>query len=169
MRRVQVEASLSPLWVKSRHFAVQSACPLYPPIADIVSGAKENWPAEGSGRSTGHAPAPEGEPTQAANALFVFFRARPDLVVFRLGVHDLIRVILHGAGDPLDAGKLIGALSFPKIISGCIGDVELRQHHRTDGLLDARAHLFVMPGAYALDCNTPHRRKEFVAGAFRQR
>ena len=70
--------------------------------------------------------------------------------------------------------NVIRALSFPKIISGYIGDVALprqesRQHHRTDGLLDARAHLFVMPGAYALDCNIPHRRKEFVAGAFRQR
>src|SRR6516225_1929444 len=27
-----------------------------------------------------------------------------------------------------------------------------------------RAHLSVMPSACALDCNTPHRRKEFAAG-----
>src|SRR5262249_30392631 len=65
-------------------------------------------------------------------------------------------------------------LSFPKIISGCIGDVALprqesRQRHQTVGLLDARAHLFVMPSACALDCNTPHRRKEIGAGAPRRR
>jgi hypothetical protein len=29
------------------------------------------------------------------------------------------------------------------------------------GRLDARAHLSVMPSASALDCNTPHRHKEF--------
>ena len=45
----------------------------------------------------------------AANALFVFVRARPDSVVCRLRVHDLIRVILHGARALLDGLKLIGA------------------------------------------------------------
>jgi hypothetical protein len=38
----------------------------------------------------------------------------------------------------------MGILSFPNIISGCIGDVALprqesRQRHQTVGLLDARA------------------------------
>ena len=65
-------------------------------------------------------------------------------------------------------------LSFPKIISGRICDAaqprsELRQWHQIVGLLGARAHLFVMPSGYALDCNTPHRRKEFAAGALRRR
>ena len=32
------------------------------------------------------------------------------------------------------------------------------------GRLDARGHLSVMPSASALDCNTPHRQKEFAAG-----
>jgi hypothetical protein len=45
----------------------------------------------------------------AANTLFVFFRAWPDAVVRSLRVHDLIRVILHGARYPLDAVKLFGA------------------------------------------------------------
>jgi hypothetical protein len=41
-------------------------------------------------------------------------------------------------------------LSFPKIISGCIGDAaqprsEWRQWRQIVGLLGARAHLFVMP------------------------
>jgi hypothetical protein len=44
--------------------------------------------------------------TQQEN-LFVFVRARPDAVVSRLRVHDLIRIILHGTRDPLDAVKLI--------------------------------------------------------------
>jgi hypothetical protein len=35
----------------------------------------------------------------------------------------------------------------------------------TVGLLDARAHLSVMPGAYAPDCNTPHMKQELAAGA----
>jgi hypothetical protein len=50
-------------------------------------------------------------------------------------------------------------LSFPKIISGRIGDVaqprsEWRQWRQIVGLLGARAHLSVMPSACALDCNT---------------
>src|SRR5450759_492197 len=65
-------------------------------------------------------------------------------------------------------------LSFPKIISGRICDAaqprsELRQWHQIVGLLGARAHLSVMPSGYALDCNTPHSRKEFAAGALRRR
>jgi heme/copper-type cytochrome/quinol oxidase subunit 1 len=55
-------------------------------------------------------------------------------------------------------------LSFPKIISGRIGGAvqpgsEWRQWRQIVGLLDARAHLSVMPSACALDCNTPHKRK----------
>ncbi len=55
-------------------------------------------------------------------------------------------------------------LSFPKIISGRIGGAvqprsEWRQWRQIAGRLDARAHLSVMPSACALDCNTPHRRK----------
>ena len=65
-------------------------------------------------------------------------------------------------------------LSFPKIISGRIGGAvqpgsEWRQWRQIVGLLDAKAHLSVMPSACALDCNTPHRRKEFAAGASRRR
>src|SRR5664280_2484717 len=65
-------------------------------------------------------------------------------------------------------------LSFPKIISGRIGDAaqprsEWRQWRQIVGLLDARAHLFVMPSACALDCNTPHKRQELAAGAAHQR
>src|ERR1019366_8016203 len=46
-------------------------------------------------------------------------------------------------------------LSFPKIISGRICDAaqprsELRQWRQIVGLLDARAHLSLMPNAYAL-------------------
>jgi hypothetical protein len=56
-------------------------------------------------------------------------------------------------------------LSLPKIISGRICDAaqprsELRQWRQIVGLLDARAHLFVMPDGYALDCNMPHSRNE---------
>ena len=72
------------------------------------------------------------------------------------------------------AGLRIGriVLSFPKIISGRIGGAvqpgsEWRQWRQIVGLLDARAHLSVMPSAGALDCNTPHKRKEFAAGASR--
>src|SRR5450830_716991 len=39
----------------------------------------------------------------------------------------------------------------------------------TVGLLDARAHLSVMPSACAPDCNTPHTKQELVAGAPRRR
>src|SRR5271169_5468238 len=65
-------------------------------------------------------------------------------------------------------------LSFPKIISRRIGDAvqpgsEWRQWRQIVGLLDARAHLSVMPSACALDCNMPHKRKEFAAGASRRR
>ena len=65
-------------------------------------------------------------------------------------------------------------LSFPKIISGRIGGAvqpgsEWRQWRQIVGRLDARAHLSVMPGVCALDCNTPHRRKELAAGAPRRR
>ena len=63
-------------------------------------------------------------------------------------------------------------LSFPTIISGRIGGAvqpgsEWRQWRQIVGLLDARAHLSIMPSACALDYNTPHKRKEFAAGAFR--
>ena len=65
-------------------------------------------------------------------------------------------------------------LSFPKIISGRIDDAvrprsEWRQWLQTVGRHDARAHLSVMPNACTLDCNTPHRRKEFAASAPRRR
>src|SRR5690242_3453928 len=65
-------------------------------------------------------------------------------------------------------------VSFPKIISGRIGDAvqprsEWRQWRQIVGLLDARAHLSVMPSACALDCNMPHRWKEFGAGASHRR
>ena len=72
--------------------------------------------------------------------------------------------------------KVVGreALSFPKIISGRIDDVarpglESLQWRQTVGRLDVTAHLFVMPSAYALDCNTLHRRKESGVGAPRRR
>ena len=63
-------------------------------------------------------------------------------------------------------------LSLPKIISGRIGGAvqpgwEWRGWRQSVGPLDARVHLSVMPSACALDCNTPHRRKEFAAGASR--
>jgi hypothetical protein len=63
-------------------------------------------------------------------------------------------------------------LSLPKIISGRIGGAvqpgsEWRGWCQNVGLLDARAHLSVMPSACALDCNTTHKRKELAAGASR--
>ena len=65
-------------------------------------------------------------------------------------------------------------LSFPKIISGRIGDaalprLEWREWCQTVGLHDARVRLSVMPSVCALDCNTLHRRKGFAAGAPRRR
>ena len=65
-------------------------------------------------------------------------------------------------------------LSFPKIISERIDDVirpilGRRQWLQIAGRLDAKAHLSVMPGAGALDCNRPHRRKVSAADAPRQR
>ena len=61
-----------------------------------------------------------------------------------------------------------GRLSFPKIISGRIDGAvqpgsEWRGWCRIVGLPDARAHLSAMPSAGALDCNTPHKRKELAA------
>ncbi len=63
-------------------------------------------------------------------------------------------------------------LSFPKIISGRIGGGVQpgwgwRRWRQSVELLDVTAHLSVMPSACALDCNTPHKRKEFAAGASR--
>jgi hypothetical protein len=71
-------------------------------------------------------------------------------------------------------GDLANRLSFPKIISGHIGGavqpgLEWQGWRQSVGLLDEKAHLSVMPGACALDCNTPHRRKELAAGAPRRR
>jgi hypothetical protein len=43
------------------------------------------------------------------------------------------------------------------------------QRHQTVGLLDAMAHLSVMPSACAPDCNTPHTKQELAAGATRHR
>ena len=65
-------------------------------------------------------------------------------------------------------------LSFPKIISGRIGGAvqpgwEWWQWRQIVGPLDAKAHLSLMPSGCALDCNTPHRRKELAAGAPRRR
>jgi hypothetical protein len=73
-----------------------------------------------------------------------------------------------------ETGGELQLLSFPKIISGRIGDAvqprsEWRQWRQIVGLLDAMAHLSVMPSACALHCNMPHRCKEFGAGASRQR
>jgi hypothetical protein len=63
-------------------------------------------------------------------------------------------------------------LSFPKIISGRIGGAVQpgsgwRQWRQIVGLRDVAAHLSAMPSACALDCNTPHKRKEFAASASR--
>jgi hypothetical protein len=82
-----------------------------PPKADIDPGAKENWPVDGSGRSAGGArPGPgKSQPQQRSFSLFAFVRTGYDAVVCSLRVHDLIRVILHGARDLLDAIKLFGA------------------------------------------------------------
>ena len=77
--------------------------------------------------------------------------------------------------SPVDKGNRCGSPpSFPKIISGCIDDVirpilEWRQWLQIAGRLDAKVHLSVMSNACALDCNRPHRRKEFAADAPRQR
>src|ERR1035437_1001158 len=65
-------------------------------------------------------------------------------------------------------------LSFPKIISGRIGDAALprsewRQWCQIVGLLDARVHLSVMPSECASDCNTPHTKQAPAAGATHQR
>src|SRR5215207_5887238 len=59
-------------------------------------------------------------------------------------------------------------LSFPKIISGRSDDVirpilGCRQWLQIAGRRDVKAHLSLMPGACALDCNRPHRRKEYAA------
>src|SRR5262249_19922353 len=75
----------------------------------------------------------------------------------------------------LSAGQLCNrVLSFPKIISGRNGDASRtrlgwRQWRRTAGLPDPAACLCPMPSAYGPDCNTPHKKKEFAAGAIRQR
>jgi hypothetical protein len=53
--------------------------------------------------------ASEGTGRRSNERLFAFVRARADAIVRRLCVHNLIRVIFHGARDPLDAVKLIGA------------------------------------------------------------
>jgi hypothetical protein len=63
-------------------------------------------------------------------------------------------------------------LSLAKIISGRVGGavqpgLESRGWRQSVGLLDVTADLSVMPSASALDCNTPHMRKEFAAGASR--
>jgi hypothetical protein len=63
-------------------------------------------------------------------------------------------------------------LSFPKIISGRIGDAapprsKWRQWRQIVELLDAKAHLSLMPSACALGCNKLRMRKEFAAGASR--
>jgi hypothetical protein len=83
-----------------------------------------------------------------------------------VGIGTAMVMWLTGTGDPI--------LSFPKIISGRIGGAvqpgsEWRQWRQIVGLLDARVHLSVMPSASVLDCNTPHMRKEFAAGAPRRR
>jgi len=44
-----------------------------------------------------------------------------------------------------------------------------RQSCQTVGLLDARAHLSLMPSVRAPGCNTPDRRKELAAGVPSQR
>src|SRR5262245_28639839 len=46
---------------------------------------------------------------------------------------------------------------------------EWQQWRRIAAPIDARAHLSVKTGAYVIDCNTPHRRKELAAGVPRQR
>jgi hypothetical protein len=60
-------------------------------------------------------------------------------------------------------------LSFPKIISGRIGDAVQPRSEWRRWLLDATAHLSVMPSVCAFDCNTPHTKQELVAGAAHQR
>src|SRR5262245_11417170 len=65
-------------------------------------------------------------------------------------------------------------MSFPKIISGRNGGASRtrlgwRQWRRTAGLPDPAACLCPRPSAYGPDCNTPHKKKEFAAGAIRQR
>jgi Sigma-70 factor, region 1.1/Sigma-70 factor, region 1.2 len=72
--------------------------------------------------------------------------------------------------DELNEGKV----SFPKIISGhnngaARTGLGWRQWYQTAGLPDPAACLYPRPSACAPDCNTPHKKKEFVAGVPRQR
>jgi hypothetical protein len=76
------------------------------PNATIDPAAKEIGPPTEAGDRRARAASVKTNQTQQEN-LFVFVRARPDAVVSRLRVHDLIRIILHGTRDPLDAVKLI--------------------------------------------------------------
>ncbi len=77
-------------------------------------------------------------------------------------------------GSFVERNFLVPEVSFPKIISGYIGDaaqprLEWLRWRQTVGQLDATAHLYVMPSAYVLDCNTPHRRKVSGVDASRRR
>jgi putative transposase len=64
------------------------------------------------------------------------------------------RILLENYYLPGDLEAEIGAF-----------ESEWRQWRQIVGLLDARAHLSVMPSACAHDCNTRHKRKELAAGA----
>jgi len=107
-------------------------------------------------------------------------------IVARIQVHaDRIDILLKpislvrwlgrtdGHVEPTAATRCdTDGLSFPKITSGRIDDVarprpEWLLWRQTVGLLDATARLSVMPNACALDCNTPHTKQEFAAGAAR--
>jgi hypothetical protein len=60
-------------------------------------------------------------------------------------------------------------LSFPKIISEHTDDVvqpeqESRRRRHAVGSAVRAGNLYSKPDAYAFDCNTPHRRKEFATG-----
>jgi hypothetical protein len=90
------------------------------------------------------------------------------------GDWDVIILRQHPNSESIETRSAQAAVSFPKIISGRIDDAvrprwEWRQWQQTVGLLGARAHLSLMPSACALDCNMPHSRKEFAAGAPRRR
>ena len=99
----------------------------------------------------------------------------PDLVLRKAGVSLRVR---ESGGRFVQTIKSSNGhaglfnLSFPKIISGRIGGAVQpgsgwRQWRQIVGLRDVAAHLSAMPSACALDCNTPHKQKEFAASASR--
>ena len=103
-----------------------------------------------------------------------YLQGQFDIAGIGVGRYRLLIIVLCGLLTIALQFILAKTLSFPKIISGRIGDAALprsewRQWCQTVGLHAATARLSVMPSACALDCNRPHKRKEFSAGAPRRR